>query len=296
MNINGYFIYNGVDTRTLGVDVSRGVAGNILRRPAREYQVSQPPGRLGDIIQDNRHFPNVEITYHVMIPDNFDAVYRQLRGALLGATGYARLEDSWNTEEFYQAYVSAPLQPTVSANRRQGMLEVTFSRRPERWLKSGETPIAALNRDCLYSNDVPTKYTFFPKITLKCMYAISTNTHQTGLEVLAWYTKPTESPLTEAGNITLYKPMTKRQDGTNVTVYWSDYFTSGDTLVFDFAEGTLVNTTNGTDLSDLLPSDFVNGIMSPGDYEAGKTGLLFYTRPTTGWFYAVDITPRWYML
>ena len=296
MNINGYFIYNGVDTRTLGVDVSRGVAGNILRRPVREYQVSQPPGRLGDIIQDNRHFPNVEIAYHVMIPDNFDAVYRQLRGALLGATGYARLEDSWNTEEFYQAYVSAPLQPTVSANRRQGMLEVTFGRRPERWLKSGDMVRPARNTGVVYSGDIPTKYTFFPKITMRCAYNITSDYYPRGLSVIAWYTQPTDSTIVNAGDVTLYKPATKRQNGTNVIVYWTEYFVSGDTLVFDFAAGTLTNTTQGTDLSHLLPDTFTEGIRAPGEYQEGKTGLFIYSSQGAGWFVAVDFTPRWYSI
>lgn len=296
MNINGYFIYNGVDTRTLGVDVSRGVAGNILRRPAREYQVSQPPGRLGDIIQDNRHFPNVEITYHVMIPDNFDAVYRQLRGALLGATGYARLEDSWNTEEFYQAYVSAPLQPTVSANRRQGMLEVIFSRRPERWLKSGETVRPAYNNVTVFSGNIPTKYTFFPKITFQCKYNITADSYPLGLPVIAWRTLPADSPTVDAGDVTLYKPKTKRQGDTNVTVYWNEYFVSGDRLVFDFAAGTLTNATQGTDISNLLPNGVTEGIRAPGEYQEGKTGLNIYSKLGVGRFTAVDITPRWYAL
>lgn len=296
MNINGYFIYNGVDTRTLGVDVSRGAAGNILRRPAREYQVSQPPGRLGDIIQDNRHFPNVEITYHVMIPDNFDAVYRQLRGALLGATGYARLEDSWNTEEFYQAYVSAPLQPTVSANRRQGVLEVIFSRRPERWLKIGETVRPARNTDVVYFGDIPTKYTFYPKITFQCKYNITSNHYPLGLPVIAWYTQPADSPAVDVGNVTLYKPTTKRQNDTNVTVYWNEYFVSGDKLEFDFAAGALTNITQGTDLSNLLPNGFVEGIRAPGEYQEGKTGLYIYSKQGAGWFAAIDFTPRWYSI
>lgn len=296
MNINGYFIYNGVDTRTLGADVSRGAAGNILRRPAREYQVSQPPGRLGDIIQDNRHFPNVEISYHVMIPDNFDAVYRQLRGALLGATGYARLEDSWNTEEFYQAYVSAPLQPTVSANRRQGMLEITFSRRPERWLKSGETVTPATSTANIYYGNIPTKYTFFPKITLQCKNTMSSNFNPRGLPVIAWRTLPLDSPAVDVDTTTLYKPETKRQNDTDVTVYWSEYFVSGDRLVFDFAAGTLTNATQGTDISSLLPSGFTEGIRAPGEYQEGKTGLWIYPKLGVGYFIAVDITPRWYAL
>lgn len=291
MNINGYFIFNGVDTRTLGVTVARGKPGNILRRPEREYQVDQPPGRLGDIIQDNRHFPNVDVNYYVMIPDNFDSVYMQLRNMLLSVTGYARLEDAWNTDEFYQAYVKTPLQPRVSANRELGVLMVTFSRRPERWKKSGETPITS-TASVVFSGDVPNKYVFYPKITIACKTTISTNVYASGMKVLRWCV---QTPQVEVGSITLYKPETKNVDDTNVTVYWSDYFVSGDNLVFDFDAGTLTNTTQGKDLSDLLPSNFTEGILSPGEYLDGGTGLIIYPLPTT-YFRGIDFTPRWYAI
>ncbi len=294
MNINGYFIYNGVDTRTLGVDVSRGVAGNILRRPVREYQVSQPPGRLGDIIQDNRHFPNVEITYHVMIPDNFDAVYRQLRGALLGATGYARLEDSWNTEEFYQAYVSAPLQPTVSANRRQGMLEVTFNRRPERWLKSGEAS-ATPRQNVLFAGTVPNIYPFFPKFTLECIETID-DTSPGALTVALVYTMPSWTQLSGLQEFTIRKTPRVTTDPSHFRyTNWNEYFVQGDRLEFDYQTSTLINLTQGTNLSSFLPANWGAGISPPGTYVAGDTGFTIYPTPSQN-FIAVDFIPRWYAI
>lgn len=288
MNINGYFIYNGVDTRALGVDVSRGVAGNILRRPVREYQVSQPPGRLGDIIQDNRHFPNVEIAYHVMIPDNFDAVYRQLRGALLGATGYARLEDSWNTEEFYQAYVSAPLQPTVSANRRQGMLEVTFSRRPERWLKSGETvitpPVYNTSRIDLEAQDYPTVYEHYPFVHLRCKAAVPDSGWATSFGFLTVYRR-TAGSMTVLKTLSLYKAY---------TASWSNYLAANDEFFIDFSTGQAQNTTRNIDLTGIVSSDVVNGIPFPLFYGADTRSLVLEL--PSAYIEFVGYTPRWYAI
>lgn len=294
MNTNGYFIYNGVDTRSLGVDVARGAAGDLFTRPAREYQVDQAPGRLGDIIQDNRHFPNVEIRYFVMIPDNFDAVYRQLRSVLLGATGYARLEDSWATDEYYMAYVSAPLQPTVSANRRQATVEVVFSRRPERWLKSGETPLAGYNSISWRLLDIATRYPFYPLIRIKStLTSTDTSAYATALELLR------VRPLLSSGtgsvtySVYLYKPLSRVSGGANVLTKWADYFMNGDVLALDMEAGTLANETQGTDLTPLLQRSAVDGLLPPAEYEAGATGLSIYIADGT-WFDAVTLTPRWY--
>lgn len=138
MTRNGWFVFGSFDTRALGVTV---VPGDLEQAPAREFQVIPTPGRNGDILVDNQKYPNVERTYWVMIRSNFATVYRQLRSALLSVTGYARLTDTWNQDEFYDAYVSAELQPTISRNRDQGTVLVTFSRKPQRFLTSGEEPI-----------------------------------------------------------------------------------------------------------------------------------------------------------
>jgi len=160
MNSNGYFIYNGVDTRTIaGVSVYR---NDLYGRPTRGYQVINPPGRMGSIIRDNMRYPNVEMVYDILIESNFDTKYRQIRGMLLSVDGYARLEDAWNPDEFYQAYVSAPLEPRVSVDREKGAVTVVFSRRPERWLNSGETIIRGGSGNITN----PTKYNAYPYVSI----------------------------------------------------------------------------------------------------------------------------------
>lgn len=139
MNINGYFIFDGFDTRTLpGVTVVR---GETLESPAREFDVREIPGRNGNLLLDNRKYPNTEITYHVMIRENMESTFRQLAGFLLSRTGYCKLSDSWSTSEFYLAYVSQPIVPTVSRGDELGAFEVVFNRKPQRFLVSGAVPI-----------------------------------------------------------------------------------------------------------------------------------------------------------
>jgi len=160
MSTNGYFKYNGINIRNISeVRVYR---NDLYGRPTRGYQIINPPGRMGSIIRDNLRYPNVEMVYDILIESNFDTAYSKIRNVLLSVDGYARLEDSWNPDEFYQAYVSAPLEPRVSVDREKGAVTVVFSRRPERWLKSGETIIRGG-----YGNITnPTKYNAYPYVSV----------------------------------------------------------------------------------------------------------------------------------
>lgn len=281
MNINGWFIFGGMDTRSLGVDVAR---GDILNRPFREFQVTTAPGRLGDIVQDNQRYPNVEISYWVMIPDNFDAVYRQLRGMLVGVTGYARLEDAWNTDEFYQAYVSAPLQPTVSHNRRQGTVLVTFSRQPERWLKRGETAITpdAPTSTRFLASDIPSSYAFFPRIRLQYSQAISDTSWK-----LRYPFMQVDYAVHNSSYVGVQFLLYKSNQSS-----WADYLTVGDRVTVDMATGEIVNETQNMDLSGLASRDILDGILPPSGYAAGADKI--YIRVYS--FELIDITPRWYTI
>lgn len=141
MTIHGTITFDGVDISTFGnVDV---VLGKPETTPAREFNVIQAAGRNGDIVLDNEKYANVNVSYWVMIRDNFEAVYQNIRGFLLSRTGYCRLSDSWHPNEFYQAYVNMPIEPKTYRNREGGSFQVTFSRKPQRFLVSGETDITS---------------------------------------------------------------------------------------------------------------------------------------------------------
>lgn len=138
MTLNGWFIFNGVDTRTLGVTV---VPGDLDQAPARNFLVYPKGSANGDFAVDTAGYNNVLRTYWIMIRSGFREKFDALCNALLPVTGYARLEDMWSPDEFFSAYVSAPLQPVVSADEDRGKVLVTFTRKPQRWLVSGETPV-----------------------------------------------------------------------------------------------------------------------------------------------------------
>lgn len=135
MTRTGYFIYNGFDTRSLGLTV---VPGDIDSAPARNFLTHAHGGANGDFVVDTGRFDNVPRTYTVMIRGGFQATYEALCNALLPMKGYRRLTDSWAPDEYFMAYLSGPLEPTVSPDEDMGTVLVSFTRQPQRWLLSGE--------------------------------------------------------------------------------------------------------------------------------------------------------------
>lgn len=257
MNINGYFIFDGFDTRTLpGVTVVR---GETLESPARDFDVREIPGRNGDLLLDNRKYPNTEITYHVMIRENVESTFRQLAGFLLSRTGYCKLSDSWSTSEFYLAYVSQPIVPTVSRGDELGAFEVVFNRKPQRFLVSGETP-AELTSTGYYTlaNLVnPTWFPSRPQIKLKLARYAS----MAGFNIFqgALYTRlPTSYNTTyqvegTERDIMLYKGFQQSMD---------DYLVSGDEILIDCEARSVYNLTKDISLNELVY--IMNENASPG--------------------------------
>lgn len=158
-----YFIFDGVDSRTFGAYVYDVETDS---SPVNDYSAVTIPGRSGDFLLNNRRFPNVEHTYYVLFPTNFETNYSNLRAYLLSRNGYSRLEDSIHPTEFYQAYINTPIRPEITRDRGMGKAKITFTRKPQRWLKSGEEEIAlGINTSTQYITN-PTQFYTYPLIKL----------------------------------------------------------------------------------------------------------------------------------
>lgn len=156
---DNYFVFDGVDSRTFGAIA---FFNDVDSSPIKEYTTSVIPGRSGDFLLNDRRFANIAQVYDVVIPTNFETNYANLRAFLLSRDGYCRLEDNSHPDEFYHAYFSEQIKPRVSRDRDIGRFQITFTRKPQRWLKSGENAIAlALN----LSNQTvtnPTRFSSYP--------------------------------------------------------------------------------------------------------------------------------------
>ena len=157
---DNYFVFDGVDSRTFGAIA---FFNDVDSSPIKEYTTSVIPGRSGDFLLNDRRFANIAHVYDVVIPTNFETNYANLRAFLLSRDGYCRLEDNSHPDEFYQAYFSEQIKPRVSRDRDIGRFQITFNRKPQRWLKSGEEEITIYgNGTDLSSINNPTHFASRP--------------------------------------------------------------------------------------------------------------------------------------
>ncbi len=127
-------IFDGVD---LGDYCAMVIAGNAYDAPERVYNTVSVPGRNGDLLIDRGRYANIILDYTVIVRRDVPDMAARLRTFLLTRTGYKRLEDSVHPDEFYSAVYRGGLKSslgTLDAAR----YTMTFERKPQRWLKSGE--------------------------------------------------------------------------------------------------------------------------------------------------------------
>lgn len=162
------FVYAGKDSKEFGVYIS---GDGTYAAPQREVEAVSVPGRNGDLLYDNGRYPNVPHTYRCGIVRDFEQNYAAFRNFLLSQRGYQRLQDAYHPEEFYEAYVSADLNPNLTANLKRGEFEVVFTRKPQRFLEGGDHAVA-LSQGTIYN---PTLFASRPLLTLYGTGTITVN-------------------------------------------------------------------------------------------------------------------------
>lgn len=111
---------------------------------ARRGELISIPGRNGVIIREDGAYDTYSQTFQIWFRntlnrDTFQTA-RDVAEWLLGASGFCRLEDAYEPEHFRLARFVGPLNvETVLKNHGRATLE--FDVQPQRYLKSGETPL-----------------------------------------------------------------------------------------------------------------------------------------------------------
>lgn len=143
------FTFNSISARTYGVYVTD---VNVFDSAQRQVEYITIPGRNGQFALDHGRFENVTVVYSCAMgagsdTDFADAI-QDFRNALAAVKGYQRLEDEMNPNEYRMAVFSAGITaPTL--NQRTATFDVEFNCKPQRYLKSGETPKAVSDGDTL---------------------------------------------------------------------------------------------------------------------------------------------------
>lgn len=130
-----YFIFAGASSADFGIYVN---GNKTFNTPERVIETTTVPGRHGNLLIDTGRFSNIDHTYEAFAFENFRVNLSKLQNHLLSKIGYQRLEDSYHPDEFYLAVYSASMEVEAFSDLRAGTFPITFNRKPQRYLKSGE--------------------------------------------------------------------------------------------------------------------------------------------------------------
>lgn len=153
-----YLVFGNVDSRDYNIEV---FFKDVDHTPKRVYEVREVPGRNGAIYIDQKRYEDVPVTYDCVALD--DADRKEFVNALAACLGYNRLEDSFNSDEFYNAVFDDDVDPHVTADRSQSTFTLHFTRSAQRYLKEGETAVSVDDGDTLTN---PTLFEAKPLISL----------------------------------------------------------------------------------------------------------------------------------
>lgn len=133
----GVIVYNGVSSEELGIVVETVPNYEIAER---DYDVISVPGKNGDYVIDRGCFKNVDRVYNIAFAEtigDFAGSATLIAEWLYSGYGYKRLEDSYEPDYFVMARVSNE-HTIYNMLQQAGRAEITFNRKPQRYLKIGE--------------------------------------------------------------------------------------------------------------------------------------------------------------
>ena len=137
----GIIMFNNISSKSIGLEVETFPE---YVAPQKIYEVTHIPGRNGDLIRDTKTYENVPRPYKVSIATHDQVVYSTKMAKVVewlhSASGYARLEDSYDANVYRLAYFKDELSISNLFDAA-GKATIKFICKPERYLKSGETPI-----------------------------------------------------------------------------------------------------------------------------------------------------------
>lgn len=124
----------------------------VFNAPERNVEMISIPGRNGAFALDHGRFENIEVTYPAgIVADNetdFAQAVSDFRNFLCSRTGYCRLTDDYNSNEYRMAVYKSGLEVT-NAQLLAGEFSITFECKPQRFLTSGESAISVTSGDTI---------------------------------------------------------------------------------------------------------------------------------------------------
>lgn len=156
--MKNFLIFDNKRSSDYGLYISGSGAFNA---PERDVEVVEIAGRNGNLILDNGRFRNITVSYPAFISRDFPKQAAAARDWLCGRVGYFRLEDTYHPEFFRLARFAGPVDFEMRFQNYGGETNLHFDCKPQRFLKSGEHPIAITGKTTLRN---PTGHTALPLI------------------------------------------------------------------------------------------------------------------------------------
>ncbi len=131
--------FNGTNSKKYHMYLS---GPGIYDAPAPDVTLTSIPGVSGELLQNNamygmRRFPNVDIKYDAFFFDGLPVKTMAIKAWLLSPIGYCRLQDDYDPAFYRMATCTNALAFDVT-NHKVAEMELTFSCRPQRWLRKGD--------------------------------------------------------------------------------------------------------------------------------------------------------------
>ena len=139
----GFFVFGDINSKDHNIYIS---AGGTFDMAEPEYETVQIPGRNGDILVKSDRFINIELSYPAFTFATNRAEFRRkmtdIRSALGSQSGYQRLWDSYNPEEYRLAIFKGGISTKPVAHVKAGEFDIEFECKPQRFLIEGEEEIS----------------------------------------------------------------------------------------------------------------------------------------------------------
>lgn len=163
----GVIIFNGRSSADYGIFVEEPPNH---AWPEKDYDVVHVPGRSGDLLFDNGSYKNVSREYKIAVGSRTLLLHEQIDGIfswLHSASGYARLEDSYEPEHFRLAsYRESNSLENILGHA--GRATIKFDCKPQRFLKTGEQAITFTSAGYLVN---PSEFESLPIIKITKSYS-----------------------------------------------------------------------------------------------------------------------------
>ena len=178
------FTYNGKCSADFGLHIEK---KDVFSAPEYDAEFISIPGRSGDIINPNRRFSNIKVTYTVFLARKNTAalasVLRDIKGWLYSEPDrYHEITDSYDAGYFRYGVISGSLDIEEQLNKI-GCFTVTFNCKPFKYSFAGQQTVAADASELTITN--PTAFESRPYIKLYGSGAVTLNI-STGTSTSAW--------------------------------------------------------------------------------------------------------------